>query len=95
MIYEFFKYLLVDQIYACTRRYVPLVGDVFLAGTASVRCSEWPLMIYQAGDICPELFQEYPNLLVCSTPLHLKRRLYSSFNTLWKTILNRHHIQSN
>jgi hypothetical protein len=96
---SFFIFCIYLRKFCIEIEYVPLVGDVFvsgfLAGTASVRCSEWPLMIYQAGNNCPELFEEYPHLLVCSTPLHLKRRIYSSFDTSWTAILHRHNITTN
>jgi hypothetical protein len=52
-------------------------------------------MIFQADDNCPALFEEHSHLLVCSTPLHRKRRIYSAFDTSWEAIVHRHHIQLN
>ncbi|UJR29519.1 hypothetical protein I4U23_010736 [Adineta vaga] len=75
-------------------QYVPLVGDVFmsglLAGAASVRCSKWSLMTIQSQRSCSLLFREESRLLVCSTPLHRGKEIYSDFDSTWQIILQRH-----
>ena len=78
--------------------YVPLVGDLFvsgfLAGAASVRCSQWSLHYLQTYEPCAPSFQQQPLLLICSTPLHFRRPGLTHFDLAWETILQRHSITS-
>jgi hypothetical protein len=47
-------------------------------------------MHIQTGDSCASLYQKHSSLLVCSTPLHRGRQIFSDFDAAWLVISNRH-----
>ncbi|CAF1434488.1 unnamed protein product, partial [Didymodactylos carnosus] len=86
-----------DRLYRASLHYpienVAWVGDVFvsgfLAGAGAVRCGGWNLDYAQVGSGCPDLFKK-PQMLVCSTPMHIGQNKYCEYGKIWDTIMRRH-----
>jgi hypothetical protein len=73
---------------------VPWVGDLFVSGflatAAALRCSNWSMEYIQPSDGCSTRFQVQPQLLVCSTPMHMGQLDMEDYDRTWTVILDRH-----